>query len=168
MSAHRPALVIVAAAARNGVIGREGRLPWHLPAELKHFQRLTMGKTLLMGRKTFESLPSTLPGRRLWVVSSRPRSAAHARLFGSVDEALEAAAREGLGELYVIGGEQLFRQLLPAAQRMWLTRILADVEGDTFFPSYDERQWRLVFEQYRPADARNRWPFLIQRWDRLA
>ena len=123
-------VTIVIARAANGVIGRDGALPWHIPADLKRFKRLTMGSAMVMGRKTFDSLPGLLPGRRHIVLTrNRHWSAPGAEVVHDVDEALAAAAA---GEpLSVIGGADLFGLFLPLADRIELTEVLADVEGDT-------------------------------------
>ncbi len=169
MTKARVRLIIMAAVSRNGIIGRNGRLPWHLSKELRLFRYLTMGRTLLMGRKTFESLPSTLPGRRLWVLSTQPpKPTTHAQFFPSIESALEAAVNEKLDVLYVIGGGKVFQQLMPLADEMRISKILAHVEGDVRFPSYALADWHLRFEQYFPADLRSPLPFLHQHWTRIA
>ena len=126
----KPPVTIVIARAQNGVIGRDGRLPWHLPADLKRFKALTMGSVMVMGRKTFESLPGLLPGRR-HVVLTRDRQwkAEGAEVAHSTEEALRLAEGERVS---VIGGADIFSLLLPLADRVELTEVLQDVEGDTF------------------------------------
>jgi dihydrofolate reductase len=125
-------LFLIYARAANGVIGREGTLPWRLPADLKHFKAMTMGKPMIMGRKTFESFPSPLPGRR-HIVLTRDRSwhPEGAEVVHSMDEALALA---GDGEIAVIGGADIYAQILPRAGRVELTEIHADYEGDTVMP----------------------------------
>lgn len=127
-------LVLIAALDDNGLIGRAGDLPWRLPADLQHFKRLTLGKTVLMGRKTWVSLGRPLPQRDNWVISRDPDFRAEgARVFGSLEAALAAAA--GVDEIVVIGGAELYRQTIAQAQRLELTRVRARVEGgDTWFP----------------------------------
>jgi dihydrofolate reductase len=128
----KPAITLVVARARNGVIGRGGKLPWHIPADLKRFKALTMGSVMVMGRKTFESLPGVLPGRRHVVVTrDRDWSAPGAETAHSVDEALQLAAGEPVS---VIGGADIFALFMPLADRIELTEVLADVEGDTLMP----------------------------------
>ena len=152
-----PTLVLLAACARNGVIGREGHLPWRLPEDLRRFRRLTLGRTVLMGRKTFESLGKPLDGRDNWVLS---RDAGYApagtRVFRSLDEAIRAG---GSGELMVIGGAELYRQTLPLAARLELTEVHAEVEGDTRFPDFDRRRWCETERDDRPADERHAYPY---------
>ncbi|HVU31660.1 MAG TPA: dihydrofolate reductase [Sphingomicrobium sp.] len=139
-------ITIVVARARNGVIGREGKLPWHISADLKRFKALTLGTVMVMGRTTFESLPGLLPGRR-HIVLTRDRGwrADGAEVAHDVPSALELAAGERIS---VIGGAHVFREFLPLAGRIELTEILADVEGDTTIP--DPRQsgeWRETFRE---------------------
>ena len=126
----RPPITIVIARARNGVIGRDGTLPWHISEDLKRFKRLTMGSAMVMGRRTFDSLPGVLPGRRHIVLTrNRSWSAPGVEVVHSVDDALQAGRGEPLS---VIGGADLFALFLPLADRIELTEVLADVEGDTF------------------------------------
>ncbi|MCX8085361.1 MAG: dihydrofolate reductase [Rhodocyclaceae bacterium] len=139
-------IVIIAAVARNGVIGRSGALPWHLPEDLAHFKALTLGHAVIMGRKTWQSLPERfrpLPGRTNIVIT---RNAEFAAPGAIVADSLPAAlAKVGAGQTaYVIGGAKLYAHALPHAQRLELTEIDADIEGDAYFPAFDQRQWREV------------------------
>src|SRR4051794_36736079 len=125
----RPRITLVVARAQNGVIGRNGKLPWHLPADLKRFKALTMGSAMVMGRKTFESLPGLLPGRRHIVLTrDRAWNAAGSQVAHTVDEALQLAGNEPIS---VIGGAEIFRLFMPLANRIELTEVLEDVPGDT-------------------------------------
>ena len=137
----------------DGVIGRDGALPWRLPEDLKHFRRLTLGKTVLMGRKTWDSLGKPLEGRRNWVLS---RDAAFrppgAEVFATLEQALAA---HGPGELVVIGGAELYRQVLPLARTIYLTRVHARVAGDTRFPAWNAADFRQTAVADHPADARH-------------
>jgi len=154
LSAGAPAavpLALVAAMARNRVIGRDNALPWHIPEDLRRFRTLTLGKPVLMGRRTFESIGRALPGRENWVLSRDPHYAAEGcRVFRSLAAALAAA---GAREVMVIGGAELFRDTLPRARRMHLTLIDAEIPGDTLFPEFDPREWEIEHEQARPAVA---------------
>jgi dihydrofolate reductase len=143
-------LVFIFARAANGVIGREGDLPWHLPADLKRFKSLTMGKPMIMGRKTFESFPRPLPGRR-HIVLTRDRTwyAEGAEVVHSVEEALATA---GSGEVAVIGGAEIYALLLDKATRMELTEIHAAYEGDTVIPSPGP-EWREIAREEHPAES---------------
>ena len=126
----RPPITIVIARARNGVIGRDGKLPWHLSEDLKRFKRLTMGSAMVMGRRTFDSLPGLLPGRRHIVLTrNRNWSAPGVEVVNDVEQALAAARGDPLS---VIGGADLFALFLPLADRVELTEVLTDVAGDTF------------------------------------
>ena len=129
-------ITFVLARARNGVIGRDGKLPWHLPADLKHFKALTMGKPMIMGRKTFESFPAPLPGRRHVVLTRDPDwSADGAEVVHSVDEALALAGEDAA----VIGGAEIFALFLDRADRIELTEIHLDAEGDASVPAFAGR-----------------------------
>ena len=150
----RPPISLIVARAQNGVIGRDGGLPWHLPADLKRFKALTMGSVMVMGRKTFESLPGVLPGRR-HVVITRDRSwqAEGAEVAQDVVEALRVAAAEPVS---VIGGAEIFRLFVPLADRIELTEVLADIDGDTLLPDPRESgSWRETFrEEHEAEDGR--------------
>jgi dihydrofolate reductase len=149
-------LTAVVAVADNGVIGREGGLPWHLPADLRHFKAMTLGRPVLMGRRTFDSIGKALPGRRNVVVTRRPIDVPDVEAAGSVEEALARLA--DAPEVAVIGGAQLWREVLPRIGRIHLTQVHAHVEGDTFFPELDPEQWREVERREQPADERNGYP----------
>lgn len=149
-------LAIVVAVAQDGAIGRGGDLLWHLPADLKRFKSLTTGHTILMGRKTFESLPKgALPNRRNVVISCHTASLPGAEVYPSIADALEAL--QSLDEeVYVIGGGEIYRQLLPSVERIYLTRVEATYpDADTFFPELDMSQWRAVERTYFAADVQN-------------
>jgi dihydrofolate reductase len=143
---YRPPITIVVARAQNGVIGRDGKLPWHISADLKRFKALTMGSVMVMGRKTFQSLPGLLPGRRHIVLTRDPHWAAKgAEVSHSAEQALELADRERIS---VIGGADLFRLFVPLADRIELTEVLANVAGDTLMD--DPRasgEWRETFRE---------------------
>jgi len=146
--------------ARNRVIGRDNRLPWRLPADLAYFKRVTMGHPVIMGRRTWESIGRPLPGRQNIVVTrNRDYSAPGATVVGSLDAAWRAAG--DVEEACVIGGTSLFAEALPIADRIHLTEVQADVEGDTYFPPFDRSQWveREVVRQAR--DERHEYPFRI-------
>lgn len=164
-------LSLIAAMASNRVIGRDNRLPWHLSADLKRFKRLTLGHTLVMGRKTFESIGRPLPGRSTIVVTRQEGYAARfapdtVRVVHSVEEALDLSREDT--EVFIAGGGDIFQQTLPVADRLYLTIIEEAFPGDAYFPEYDESQWRLVDrEDHGPAeDAPFSWSF--QTLDRQA
>ncbi len=150
-------IVLIAAHDENGVIGREGDLPWRLPEDLKRFRRLTLGHTILMGRKTWESLGKPLAGRDNWVLSRDAAFApAGARVFRTLDAALAAHSYDKPDDdLMVIGGAEIYRQALPQADRLELTRVQARFDGDAHFPSIDPAEWIETVEAEHPADARH-------------
>ncbi|MFL6765604.1 MAG: dihydrofolate reductase, partial [Sphingomicrobium sp.] len=142
----RPRITLIVARAQNGVIGRDGKLPWHLPADLRRFKSLTMGSVMVMGRRTFDSLPGLLPGRRHVVLTRDPAwEAEGAEVARDVDGALRLAAGEPVS---VIGGAEIFRLFLPLADRIELTEVLEDVRGDTFIDDPRESgAWREAFSE---------------------
>jgi dihydrofolate reductase len=149
-------VTLVAAVAANGIIGRDGGMPWHLPADLAHFKAVTMGKTLLMGRRTHEAIGRALPGRLNLVLSRDARyRAAGCQVVASLEEAMAVAKGAGADELMVIGGGRVYADTLPMASRILLTEVKADVEGDTAFPALDPAVWREVARQEREADEWN-------------
>jgi len=159
-------IFLVVAVAANGVIGAGGTLPWHLPADLRRFKALTMGKPMVMGRKTFESLPGVLPGRRHIVLTRDPEWRAEgAEAVRDLDAALALA---GEGEIAVIGGAEIFALALPRATRIEWTAIAADIPGDTYMPPIGE-SWRETFREDHPAqDGRPAFAFVTLARDLLA
>ena len=156
---------LVVARARNGVIGRDNRLPWRLPADLAYFKKVTLGHPVIMGRRTWESIGRALPGRKNIVVSrNRSYEAPGATVVGSLDEAWREAG--DAQEACVIGGTSLFEEALAVADRIHLTEVDADVPGDTYFPEFDHSLWseREVARQLR--DERHEFPFRILMLDR--
>ena len=150
---------IIVARAQNGVIGRDGKLPWHIPADLKRFKALTMGSVMVMGRKTFDSLPGLLPGRRHIVLTrDRDWQAEGADVVHSEEEALALAGDEPVS---VIGGAEIFRMFLPMADRLELTEVLANVPGDTIMPDPRGEGWRETGREDHPAvDGRPAFRFI--------
>ena len=148
-------LTAVVAATENDVIGRDNGMPWHLPADLKHFKAVTLGKPVLMGRKTFESIGKPLPGRRNLVLThARDFAAPGIEVVHSLEEAISAAG--DAPELMLIGGAALYRLALPRIQRVYLTRLHMSVPGDVYFPPLPEAAWKEVARsERRPADAHN-------------
>lgn len=158
-------LSLIVAVARNGVIGRDGTLPWRLPEDLRHFRRTTLGRPVLMGRRTFESIGRPLDRRRNVVLSRDP---AFAPAGVEVDRSLEAALARTADaeETVVIGGASLYAESLPRARRLYLTRVHADVPGDVRFPDFDLSAWREVERRDFPADARHAHAFSIVTLER--
>lgn len=156
-----PRVSLIAAVARNGVIGRDNALPWHLPEDLKHFRTLTIGHPVIMGRRTYQSIGRPLPGRRNMIISRDPRFRADGcETFPSLERALEACAHT-TDEVFIIGGAQLYAHALPAAQRLYLTEIDRDVPGDTCFPSFDRQRWHERERQCGVGDGGIRFAFVI-------
>lgn len=152
----RVRLALVVAAAENGVIGAGGKLPWRLPADLRRFRRLTFGKPVLMGRRTFESLPGVLAGRTHLVLTRGGGTALPEGVIAVADWGAALARAAMLGEwLYVIGGAAVFEAALPQAERLYLTRVHDQTAGDVHFPAWNEAAWRLVGREAHRADARH-------------
>ena len=146
----KPQIILVVARAEHGVIGKEGKLPWHLPADLKHFKRVTMGTPMVMGRKTFDSLPGLLPGRRHIVLTrDRSWSAPGTESAGTVDEAIRIADAE---RICVIGGAEIFELFMPRATAIELTEVHFEAEGDTFMPAPDPAEWQEASRERHEAE----------------
>ena len=149
---------IIAAIARNGVIGAGDGLPWHLPADLAFFKRMTMGSYLLMGRKTFETVGKPLPGREIVVITRQTDYAVEGVLMAfSLDEAIQLAS--GQKEIFIAGGAEIYALALGCADRMYLTRIHQAFEVDTYFPEFEETDWELAAKLDYPADEENPYPY---------
>ena len=158
---------MIAAMAHDRVIGKDNQMPWYLPADLAHFKRVTLGKPVLMGRKTFESIGRPLPGRRNLVISRNPGYQAEGiEVVGSVEAALALLASCAVEELMVIGGGHLYAEMLPSADCLYLTQINLAVEGDTRFPAFDDGQWQRIDCESHPADEKNPHPYRFETWQR--
>ena len=159
-------IAIIVAMAQNRVIGRDNQLPWHLPADLRHFKANTMGKPIIMGRKTWESIGRPLPGRSNIVVTrDRDYTADGCVVVHSLDEALAAAT--GHDEVMVIGGAEFYRQVLPEATTLYLTQIHDAIQGDAFFPELDMEQWQEVERQDFEPDEKNPHAYSFIRLERV-
>lgn len=153
---------IVVAIAENGAIGIENRLPWRLSSDLKNFKKLTSGHAILMGRKTYESIGKPLPKRRNLVISRDPTySAEGCEVFQSIEAAIEAAQAQAETEVFVIGGAQIYRQILPKADKIYLTKVKATVEGDAFFEIDNLDQWTTVNTQNFAAGEKDEYDFEV-------
>ena len=158
---------LIAALADNGVIGIGNRLPWHLPADLARFKRLTMGHHLILGRKTFDSIGRALPGRHMLVLSrGRPRLPDGVEHAPGLEAALERARHAGDDEAFVAGGAEIYRLALPLADRLYLTRVHAEVEGDVWFPEVSWQDWQHVETKDHPTDDRHASALTFQVWQR--
>lgn len=165
-------IALIVAAARNGVIGRDGDLPWRLSSDLKLFRRLTMNKPLIMGRKTFASLKRPLEGRDSIVLTrDRAFTAMGAIVVHSMHDAIERgrvyAAARGSDEIMVIGGAEVFREALPLAKRIYLTEVDASVEGDVRFPPADWREWRKLSSESYARGPKDAFSFTFSVLDRV-
>lgn len=161
MSHHSgPRIHLVVAVASNGIIGANGRLPWHLPEDLKHFKKVTLGHPVIMGRKTWESLKAPLPGRKNIVVT---RQAGYRAPGAVVARSLEAALAlcAGAPVASIIGGQQLFAESLPLASELVITEIHKDYPGDTWFPDYDRSKWKETQREAHAADDGTRFDFVV-------
>ncbi|AFU99851.1 type 3 dihydrofolate reductase [Simiduia agarivorans] len=153
-------LALIVAAAENGTIGRDNQLPWHLPGDLAFFKRCTLGKPIVMGRKTFDSIGRPLPGRPNIVVTRQADwQAEGVTVCNSLEQALAVAGAlpeaQSAGEVMVIGGAELYRQALPMAQRLYLTRVHATIEGDAHFPAVEKSDWLLESDERHSAEGSN-------------
>nr|AIA16587.1 Dihydrofolate reductase [uncultured bacterium] len=164
----RPRIAFVVAVARNGVIGRKGDLPWRISSDLKRFKQITMGKPVIMGRKTWESLPRRPLAGRLNIVITRHReySAPGAVVVASVDAALAEARQERPEEICVIGGSEIFRAFLPMADRLYLTEVDLEPEGDAVFPPLDFTQWTETSREVHPRAENDDAGFVLRVLDR--
>ena len=160
MSGSQPPISLIAALASNGVIGRDGALPWNLPEDLRRFKALTMGHPVLMGRRTWESIGRPLPGRRNIVITRQAGyQATGAEVFGDLGSALAALA--GAPEVFVIGGGEVYAAALPLARRLHLTELQRAVEGDARFPAFDKTQWMQILREPHTATGGLRYDFVV-------
>ena len=147
---------LIAALDEKRGLGFENQIPWHLPRDLARFKKLTMGHHLILGRKTYQSIGKPLPGREMLVLSRDPAfRLKDSQVVDRLSEALRIAREAGDGEVFVIGGGEIYSQALPLADRMYLTSVHTLSQSDTFFPEYDLKNWHLICEQDFPADAKN-------------
>ncbi|SDK00788.1 type 3 dihydrofolate reductase [Microbulbifer yueqingensis] len=163
-------VALIAAVARNGAIGLGNSLPWRISGDLQYFKRTTLGKPVVMGRKTFESIGRPLPGRDNIVISRNPQWGADGVIsVSSLGQALavagESAVASGADEVMVIGGAEIYRQALPLARRLYLTEVDAEVEGDAFFPEIDD-SWVESFRECHPASDKDEYNYCLVRYDR--
>ena len=168
-----PILSLIVAKSRNGVIGIDGDLPWRLSSDLKFFKATTLGKPVLMGRVTWESLPFPLPGRpNLVLTRNAAYEAKGAEVFSDMNamigQGFEFAGASGVDEVMLIGGAQLYKTLLPRCDRLYVTRVDADVEGDAAFPEIDPGHWRLSREQSPEKSPKDEFNFTIAVFDRVS
>ncbi len=157
---------IIAAMAENRVIGHGNALPWHLPADLRHFKQITTGHAVIMGRRNYESIGRPLPGRRnIVVTSNREYLALGCEVVHSIEAALDLPGPDA-GEIFVIGGAEIYRQCLPRAERLYLTLVHASVAGDTYFPNFEAAEWIEVARERHDADAKNPFSYTFLTFSR--
>ena len=158
---------MIVAKSMNHVIGLNNKLPWHLKGDLQNFKKLTTGHHMIMGRKTFESLGKPLPGRMHLVVSNDPKEASENVLwFNSLLRAMKHAERQGESEVFIIGGAQIYKAALTLIDRLYLTEVHAEVQGDTFFPSLSLKNWNVISETRCEKDADNEHAYSLRVLDR--
>jgi dihydrofolate reductase len=162
------ALSLIVAMSRNRVIGIDGKMPWHLPDDLKHFRKLTWGKPILMGRRTFEAIGHPLPGRDNLVLSRNPNYRAEGCRVFSTAQAMLDAAYSLHSEPMIVGGATLYAAFMEQAERIYLTLVETESEGDTFFPELEPGAWRTVAEEFHPADERHAFPFRCITLERVS
>lgn len=163
-------LSLIAAISDNNVIGRGTQIPWKLRDEQRAVKAITLGHCLIMGRRTWESIGRPLPGRTSIVVTRQDgyeTGHPEAIVVASLDAALEAAERSGDDEAFVFGGVALYAEALPRADRLYLTRVHAEIDGDVFFPAFDETAWRVAHETRHAADEHNEHAFTMRRYERV-
>jgi dihydrofolate reductase len=158
---------LVVAAAKNNIIGNKGQLPWHLPNDMKFFKNVTWGMPVLMGRKTFEALGKPLAGRKN-IVISRDNSIDNDKIVvvKNIEDAMFVARQTDAKELMVIGGGEIYKALFEKAGRIYITRVDAEPEGDTWFPVIDHKHWHLMSKKDHEADEKNAYNYSFQVWER--
>jgi dihydrofolate reductase len=159
---------LIVAAAKNNAIGKDGKLPWHLPNDMKHFKNITWGMPIVMGRKTYESLGKALPGRKNIVISRQMGWKADGVIaVKNIEDALFVVKEADAKEVMVIGGGEIYKTLFDKARRIYLTRVEAEPDADTFFPSLKPEEWQLMSQQDHEADAKNAYNYSFQTWERI-
>lgn len=163
-------LSVIVAMAHNRVIGLNNQMPWHLPADLAWFKKNTLNKPVIMGRKTFESIGRPLPNRHNIVISRQIESIdnkiSNVSWVKSIDEAISLAQKQQPDEVFIIGGGNIYQQILPLIDFLYLTHIDAELQGDTYFPDYLSEQWQVIYQEDHQADEKNSYPYqfkILQR-----
>lgn len=158
---------LVVAAAKNNAIGKDGKIPWHLPDDLRHFKNITWGLPVIMGRKTFDSLGKPLPGRKNIVITRQLSwKAAGALPVKTMEDALFVAREADANEVMIIGGGEIYKTMFDRASRIYLTRVDAEPDADTFFPVILPEQWHLMSQQNHEANEKNPFNYSFQLWER--
>ncbi len=158
----------IVAASENNVIGAGGDMPWHLPNDFQYFKNKTWGLPVIMGRKSYEALKKSLPGRINIVVTKRtdfqPKDVI---VVNNIDAAIAKARESDTKEIFIIGGGEIFKQTINMVSRVYLTRVHATIEGDTYYPPIDKNTWKLTSEESFPADEKNNYPYTFEVWDKI-
>lgn len=164
-----PSIAAIVAMSQNHVIGKNNQLPWHLPADLKHFKDLTTGHPIIMGRKTFQSIGKVLPNRTNIVVTRNKNYRVEgAFVVGSIEEAIELASAKDNNEVFIIGGADIFKLSMPRINRLYLTIIQANIEGDVYFPKLESQQWQETASSQHLPDEKNNYAYQFVTLDRIA
>jgi len=158
---------LIAAASENKVIGKDNRLPWCLPTDMRYFKNITWAMPVIMGRKSFESLGKPLQGRKNIVITRRTDwQPDGVEIVHSIDQAIIVASELDVKEIFVIGGAEIFRAAMPSADRIYLTLVHGNIEGDTFFPEIKQEEWKLVSNRDCEPDEKNAYALSFQVWER--
>ncbi len=161
-------LSIIVAASTNNVIGKDGKMPWHLPNDLKHFKNITWAMPVIMGRKTFESMGKPLPGRKSIIITRQKDYKPDGTIaVQSLEDAIAAAKEMDVKEVFVIGGGEIYRMAWGKASRIYLTRVQLETAGDTFFPEIDVTEWKLTNQKNFEGDEKNPFPHSFQTWEKI-
>ena len=165
---HKTTISAIAAMSLNRVIGLNNQLPWHLPADLKHFKELTQGHPILMGRKTHESIGRPLPNRTNLILTRNDEyTASGCKVVASMEAAIAIAQKQSASELFIIGGSEIYKQLMPKVERLYLTIIHHTFEGDAFFPEIDESEWDEKSREDYQADEKNLYYYSFLMLERI-
>jgi dihydrofolate reductase len=156
------------AASLNNVIGKDNKIPWHLPNDLKFFKNQTWGMPVVMGRKTYESLDKPLPGRINIVVTKKPDwKRDDVITVNTIDDGIRKACDTDCKEVFIIGGGEIFKQSMEIANRLFITRIDTTIEGDTFYPDFDKTKWKLISADPHTKDEKHAFAYTFQLWERI-
>ena len=158
---------LIVAASENNAIGKGNAMLWHLPEDLKFFKNTTWGLPVIMGRKTFEAVGKPLPGRTNIIVTSNPNwQAENTITTTSIEDAIKVANETNAKEIFITGGGEIYKQTMPIADKVYLTRVHTTIDGDAFFPEMDEHTWEVLFEKHVKADEKNKFDMTFQTWKR--
>lgn len=169
MQTTQPRISIIVAAAENNAIGKNNQLLWHLPNDLRFFKQTTTGFPIIMGRKTYESVGKPLPNRRNILITRQPDYQAEGvETVHSLDEAIALATQQEANEIFIVGGAEIYREALPLTDRIYLTRVHAEIPGDTHFPEFDTGIWRQTAQEHRQADEKHAYSYSFMIYDRVS